>query len=118
MPIQTPSLAMAWLSDYLHAENAAGPSEAGMRHSSSVGDVCPTGHNSDSSQVQFDGGARYFGDVELAESIDEEESATAVPNLLPCGMEIYVLDKPSLDDDEDLFSSSEVGGDPSVSLYC
>ena len=54
----------------LHEENDAGSSVAGLWHSSSVGAVCPTGHNSDSSQARFDGGAHYFGDVELVEPLE------------------------------------------------
>ena len=64
MHIWTPLLAIAWLSKYLCAKNAAGPSEAGLLYSSSVGAICPTGHNSDSSQVRFNGGDRCSCDVE------------------------------------------------------
>ena len=66
-----------------------------MWYSSSAGTLCPSGHNSDSSQVWFDVGDRYFGDIELAEPIEEEGSAAVVPNLSPHGMEVYVVDEPS-----------------------
>ena len=79
----------------MRTENAAGPSGAGMWYSSSAGTLCPSGHNSDSSQVWFDVGDRYFGDIELAEPIEEEGSAAVVPNLSPHGMEVYVVDEPS-----------------------
>ena len=78
-----------------------------MGNSSSVGVIQSTGHNSNSSQARFDGGARYFGDVTVAEPI-EEGYAAASANLLPCGM-IYVLDNTSANDDEDLFSNSGAG---------
>ena len=54
-----------WLSEYLCAENTAGPSETGVGNSSSVGTVCSTDHNSESSQAWFDSEARYSGDVEV-----------------------------------------------------
>ena len=69
-----------------------------MWHSSSVGIVCPTGHNSNSCQTRFDYGACYFSDVDAA------------PNLPPHGIEIHVVDETFSDDDEDLFSRSDVGG--------
>ena len=83
---------------------------------SSVGAICPTDHNSNSSQMWFDGGDRYFGDVGVPEPMEEEGSAALAPNLLPHGIEIYVVDEPSSDDDKDLFSRFGVGGQPSVSL--
>ena len=46
----------------------------------------------------------------MAEPIEEEGYATTALNLLPRGMEIYVVDEPYSDDDEDLFSGSEAGG--------
>ena len=53
--------------------------------------------------------AGYFGDVGLTEPMEEGVSAAVAPNLSPHGMEIYVVDKSSTDNDEDLFSSSETG---------
>ena len=97
------------LSDYLRAENADGSSGAGLWHSSSVGAVFSTGHNSDSSQAQFGGGACYFGDDELVEPMEGEGSMAVASNLLSGGMAICVLDEPYSDNDKDLFSSSEGG---------
>ena len=53
--------------------------------------------------------AGYFSDVGLTEPMEEGVSAAVAPNLSPHGMEIYVVDKSSTDNDEDLFSSSETG---------
>ena len=92
----------------MQGENAAGPSEAGLWHSSSVGAVGLTCHNSDSAQARFDGGACYFGDTGLAVPM-EEESAAMAPNLSPRGIDIYVVDKPSSNDEKDLSSSSDAG---------
>ena len=67
MPIQIPLQVTDLLADYLHVENDAGYSDTGVWHSSPIGTVCLTRHNSsNSSQVQFDGAARSFGYVELA----------------------------------------------------
>ena len=66
---------MDWLSNYLYAENAANPSEARLWHSSSVGTIHPTDHNSKSSQAWFDGGAHYFGDAEVVNPIGDRSAA-------------------------------------------
>ena len=110
MHIQTPLQATDRLADYLHAENEAGSSDAMLWYSSSVGAVCPTGHKSDSSRARFDSGAHYLGDVELAEPMEEDGSVAVVPSLSLSGMEIYEVDDPYPIDDEDLFSSPELGG--------
>ena len=108
MPIQTPSRATSWLADYLRAENGAGSSDARLWYFSSVtvSAVHPTGNNSDSSQVRFDDVACYFGDVELAEPMEEDRSAAAAPSLSPHEMDIYEVTEPYLIDDENLSSSS------------
>ena len=55
--VSTPS--GGWLEDYLSQKNAV-KSVAGVCHSLSICIVCPTGHNSDSSQVRFDDGEHFL----------------------------------------------------------
>ena len=75
MPIDTPSRRWDLLFEYLPKENA-GSSIAGLWRSSSVGAVCPTGHNSNSSQARFDGGEHYFGDVEFPAAPEGREAGS------------------------------------------
>ena len=107
MPIETPSQRWGWLFEYLPEENA-GSSVASLWHPSSACAVCPTGHNSNSSQVRFDCGGHYFGDIELPEPLERGRTVALYLSLNPRGMEIYALDEPTPDDNEDLFPSSEL----------
>ena len=89
---------------YLPEENA-GRSVASLWYSSSVGAVCPTGHNSDTSQAWFNGGEHYFGDIEVSAPPEERRTRALSLSLDLRGMEIYALDEPTADDNEGLFSS-------------
>ena len=102
VPMQTPLLAISWLTGYLRADNDTGSIGASLWHSSSVGAIRPTGHNSNYSQVQFDGGAYCFSGVELAAPLEEDGSTAVVPSSSPHGTEIYEVDKPYPIDDQQL----------------
>ena len=94
-----------WLDDYLLGRDA-GRSVTGMWHSSSVCVVRPTGHNSDSSQAQFDGGEYLFGYVELPSPSTVHIDGAFSLSLDPRGFEDYAADEPFFDDSGELFLSS------------
>ena len=97
------------LIEYLYAENVSGHSEADQCHASSTGAICPSGHNTDSSETRFAGGAQYWWDVGSTEGRVEGGPAVTPPNLSPLGLELYVFGEEYSNDDDDLFSSSEEG---------
>ena len=91
--------------DEYHSQKNTGKSVTSLWHASSVGAVCPTGHNSDTSQARFGGGEHYFGDVELSVPPEGRDARALSPSLDPHGMEVYILDEATSDDSEVLFLS-------------
>ena len=77
----------------------------GVWRSSSICAVRCTGHNFDTSQVRFDGGEHYFGNVELPAVPEGREAGVLSPNLDPCGVKGCVMDEATSNDSEDLFPS-------------
>ena len=102
MPISTPS--NGWLEVHLLHGNS-GKSVAGLWHSSSVCAVYRIGHNSNTSQAGFDGGEYYFGGVELSARPEERETRVLSLSLDPRGMEVYILDEATSDDNKELSPS-------------
>ena len=100
------------MGEYLYAENAAaaGHSETGQYHASSIGAVCPSGHNTDSSQVRFGGELIIGGILGQWKSGLRGGPAVAAPNLSPIGLDLYVVEEEYLNDEDNLFSNSEAGG--------
>ena len=60
--------------------------------------------------MRFGGGEHYFGDVEISQPPEGGMTLVLSPSLHPRGMEIYALGKPTSDDNEDFFPSSESEG--------
>ena len=58
-PMRHPTWTSELLSKYFYAENIADHSDAGLWHASFIGTICPSGHNTGSSEARFGKGAWY-----------------------------------------------------------